>query len=60
MFTSSVWTILPSVSGSSSAVGGASKMLHRRWVPNQHIRLIYEGSCDTEDRKISVAITGIN
>ncbi len=35
------------------------------WAPNQHIRMISEGSCDTEDWsndcwKFSFAITGIN
>ncbi len=30
------------------------------WAPNQHIRMISEGSCDTEDWKFSFTITGIN
>ncbi len=35
------------------------------WAPNQHIRMIHEWSCDTEDWsngcwKFSFAITGIN
>ncbi len=34
------------------------------WVPNQHIRMISEGSCDTEDwsndAENSACITGIN
>ncbi len=30
------------------------------WAPNHHIRMISEGSCDTEDWSIDVTITGIN
>jgi len=30
------------------------------WLPNLHIRMISEGSCDTEEWKLSFPITGIN
>jgi len=26
--------------------------------PNMHIKMIFEGSCDTEDWQVSIAITG--
>ncbi len=37
---------------------------NKRWTANQHIRMIHEGSCDTEDwrndAENSALITGIN